>query len=74
MKHERLSFPDAIRWLGRKYNEPVDDVPLNYTPPPPRPTPPPLPILEIPRSYVRRTMDIATWGKVTFRKWFMSLP
>ena len=74
MAHERLSFPDAIRWLGRKYNEPVDDVPLNYTPPPPRPTPPPLPILEIPRSYVRRTMDIATWGKVTFRKWFMSLP
>ena len=20
MKHERLSFPDAIRWLGKKYN------------------------------------------------------
>ena len=58
MAHERLSFPDAIRWLGKKYNEPVDDIPLNYTPPPPRPKPAPLPVLEIPRSYVRRTMEI----------------
>lgn len=74
MEHERLSFPDAIRWLGNKYNEPVDDVPLNYTPPPPRPTPPPFPVLEIPRAYVRRTMDIATWGEVTFRNWYMTLP
>jgi hypothetical protein len=74
MAHERLSFPDAIRWLGKKYNEPVDDIPLNYTPPPPRPAPQPLPLLEIPRSYVKRTMDIATWGEVTFRKWYMSLP
>ena len=74
MAHERLSFPDAIRWLGKKYNEPVDDIPLNYTPPPPRPTPPPLPLLEIPRAYVKRTMDIATWGEVTFRNWYMSLP
>ena len=74
MAHERLSFPDAIRWLGKKYNEPVDDIPLNYTPPPPRQTPPPLPLLEIPRAYVKRTMDIATWGEVTFRNWYMSLP
>ena len=74
MAHERLSFPDAIRWLGKKYNEPVDDIPLNYTPPPPIPAPPPLPVLEIPRSYVKRTMDIATWGEVTFRTWYMSLP
>ncbi len=74
MEHERLSFPDAIRWLGKKYNEPVDDIPLNYTPPPPRPKPAPLPVLEIPRAYVKRTMDIATWGEVTFRTWYMSLP
>ena len=74
MDHERMSFPDAIRWLGRKYNEPVDDIPLNYTPPPPRPKPEPLPMLEIPRSWVRRTMDIATWGEVTFINWYMSLP
>ena len=23
MEHERLSYPDAIRWLGKKFNEPV---------------------------------------------------
>jgi hypothetical protein len=74
MDHERMSFPDAIRWLGKKYNEPVDDIPMNYTPPPPRPKPEPLPVLEIPRSWVKRTMDIATWGEVTFINWYMSLP
>ena len=74
MDHERMSFPDAIRWLGKKYNEPVDDIPLNYTPPPPRPKPEPLPVMEIPRSWVKRTMDIATWGEVTFINWYMSLP
>lgn len=74
MKHERLSFPDAIRWLGRKYNEPVDDVPLNYTPPPPRPLPPPLPPLLIPRSYVKRTMEIGTQTSIVFIDWLRGLP
>jgi len=74
MEHERLSFPDAIRWLGRKYNEPVDDVPLNYTPPPPRPAPPPLPDLEIPRSYVSRTLEIAREQQVPFIAWLYTLP
>ena len=73
MEHERLSFPDAIRWLGKKYNEPVDDIPLNYTPPPPRPTPPPPPDLEIPRSYVRRTIELAD-DKTLFIYWFRHLP
>lgn len=53
MEHERLSFPDAIRWLGRKYGIPVDDAPLNYTPPPARPKPKPLPVLEIHPGYVK---------------------
>lgn len=53
MEHEKLSFPDAIRWLGRKYGIPVDDVPLDYTPPAPRPKPAPLPMLEINKGYVR---------------------
>ena len=73
MEHERLSFPDAIRWLGKKYNEPVDDVPLNYTPPPPRPAPPPLPDLAIPRSYVSRTMELAG-DKTLFIYWLRHLP
>ena len=74
MAHERLSFPDAIRWLGKKYNEPVDDVPLNYTPPPPRPAPPPLPVLEIPRPYVARTMAIAQEQLILFIYWLERLP
>lgn len=74
MEHERLSFPDAIRWLGKKYNEPVDDIPLNYTPPPPRPLPPPLPMLEIPRPYVGRTMQIAGEQTIIFIEWLRQLP
>ena len=74
MEHERLSFPDAIRWLGKKYNEPVDDVPLNYTPPPPRPKPAPLPVLEIPRAYVARTMTIAQEQSILFLYWLQLLP
>ena len=74
MKHERLSFPDAIRWLGKKYNEPVDDIPLNYTPPPPRPKPAPLPVLEIPRAYVARTMTIAQEQSILFLYWLQLLP
>lgn len=52
MRHEGLTFPDAIRWLGQKYSILVDDVPVNYTPPPPKPVPPPPPPLEIPREWV----------------------
>ena len=74
MEHERLLFPDAIRWLGKKYSEPVDDVPVNYTPPPPRPTPPPLPVLELPRSYVARTMTIAQEQSILFIYWLQLLP
>jgi len=74
MEHERLSFPDAIRWLGKKYNEPVDDIPLNYTPPPPRPKPAPLPVLEIPRPYVGRTMQIADEQTIIFIEWLRLLP
>jgi hypothetical protein len=51
-----LSFPDAIRYLGKKYSVEVDNVPLNYTPPPPRPTPPPLPTLWLPRNMVSQRM------------------
>ena len=56
MMHEKLSFPDAIRYLGKKYSVEVDNVPLNYTPPPPRPTPPPLPTLWLPRNMVSQRM------------------
>lgn len=74
MEHERLSFPDAIRWLGKKYCIEVDNVPLNYTPPPPRPKPAPLPVLEIPRAYVARTMTIAQEQSILFIYWLQLLP
>ena len=74
MKAEHMTFPDAIRWLGRKYCVEVDDVPVNWTPPPPRPTPPPPPVLEIPRSWVRRTMDLAVPDKILFLYWLWQLP
>lgn len=52
MDYYKMTFPDAIRWLGKKYNIDVDNLPANYTPPPPRPTPPPLPILTLPFKFV----------------------
>ena len=72
MKAEHMSFPDAIRYLGKKYNIPVHDVPVNWTPPPPRPIPPPPPPLEIPRDWVSRTMKLAPMA--TFVTWYYSLP
>lgn len=72
MNAEHMTFPDAIRYLGKKYNIDVDNVPINWTPPPPRPIPPPPPALEIPRKWVSRTMNLSSQS--TFSKWFYSLP
>ena len=43
IEHEHLTYPDAIRWLGKKYDIPVDDIPVDweYTP---RPAPPVVPL------------------------------
>ena len=30
MEREKLTYPDAIRWLGKKYNIPVDEVPVDW--------------------------------------------
>jgi hypothetical protein len=48
MNYEGLSYPDAIRWLGKKYNIDVDGVDVNWTYTP-RPAPPPLQLLELPK-------------------------
>lgn len=72
MEHERLSFPDAIRWLGKKYNIEVDDVPLDYTPPPPRPKPAPLPVLTFKRQTVADSMKGIE--QTLFVKWLRSVP
>jgi hypothetical protein len=54
MEHEKLSYPDALRWLGKKYSIPVDDVPVDWTYTP-KPAPPPLPTLHLPRELMMRT-------------------
>ena len=56
MNHEKLSYPDAIRYLGKKYSIETDMTDFNYTPPPPRPKPEPLPILELPKHIMAGTL------------------
>ena len=73
MNAEKMSFPDAIRWLGKKYNIPVDDVPVNWTPPPPKPVPPPPPALEMKREWVRKLMNV-DYNQNVFTLWFGRLP
>ena len=55
MNHEKLSYPDAIRWLGKKYHINVDDVDVNWTYTP-RPAPPPLPTLDLPKYLMAGTI------------------
>ena len=71
MDYEHLSYKDALRYLGKKYSIDVDDVPINYTPPPPRPAPPPLPTLVLPRKLIASRMD--NQGD-TFATWVRHLP
>ena len=52
MRHCHMTFPDAIRWLGRKYSIETDNIAPDYVPPPPKPKPPPLPMLSLPMSMV----------------------
>lgn len=57
MRHERLSYPDALRWLGRQYGIDPDDG-RHVRPdsascrPAPRPLPAPLPTLFLPDRLV----------------------
>ena len=73
MKHERLSFADAIRWLGKKYSIEVDNVPLNYTPPPRKPAPPPPPDMVMERELVKQTMAMGG-DRNLFCYWLTQLP
>lgn len=67
MKHEGLSFPDAIRWLGKKYLIDTDMNDFNYKAPPPRPKPAPLQLLTLPFDMVTSREDgreentLVTW-------------
>ena len=67
----RFSYPDAIRYLGKKYNIETDMTDFNYTPPPPRPAPPPLPMLELPMSMVKRTEEVRDMNRLVV--WLSSI-
>ena len=69
MKHERLTYPDAIRWLGKKYNIKTDMTDFNYTPPPPRPTPPPLELLVLPKHLMASTLLAEALEKDNLIQW-----
>lgn len=71
-KHEGLSFPDAIRYLGKMTCIEVDNVPVNYTPPPPPPPPPPLPDMVMPREWVLK-LNRKHYDN-NFIRWLYSLP
>ena len=70
MRHERLSYPDALRWLGRKYGIEVEGS-ERFTPKPstPRTPPPPLQMLTLPLSMVKATMHLEDDNLV---KWLRS--
>ena len=70
MNYAKMDFPDAIRYLGRKYGIDVDNIPIGYTLPPAPEAPPPLPMLELPMSYVMRKKSTDN----TLCNWIKSLP
>ena len=72
MKAECMSFPDAIRYLGKKYSIDVDNIPLNWTPPPPKPIPPPKPMLAMDRRWVKPLMT--GYNQNNFTLWYGRLP
>lgn len=72
MQHERLTYPDALRWLGKKYGIEVDGA-NDFEPRPAKPhTPtPPLPMLTLPIEYVGRKLNTKD---DTLCNWLRSLP
>ena len=68
-----MTFPETIRWLGKKYSIPVDDVPVNWTPPKPKPAPPPLPVLALPKEWVKELRGEKV-NDLPLVKWLRSLP
>lgn len=72
MRHLKISYPDAIRYLGQKYNIWVDDEPLTIRPVVMQDSkvPEPLPMLTLPISMV--TSRLSTENNLCH--WIKSLP
>lgn len=72
MKHENLSFMDAIRWLGKKYNIDVEGAErFSVRQCTPRPQQPPLQTLILPISMAK---DKVNTSDNTLCNWLRSLP
>ena len=71
MMHEHLTYPDALRWLARKYNIEVEGS-ENFNPRPaqPRKAAAQLPMLTLPVSYVTAKMNTSN---DTLCNWMRSL-
>ena len=69
MNHEHLSYPDAIRYLGKKYNIETDMNDFNYTPPPPKPAPPPLELLVLPKYLMAGTLIDTALAEDNLIRW-----
>ena len=67
MNYAKMAYPDAIRYLGKKYNIETDGVDIDYTPPPPKPAPPPLPTLELPKRIIAK--GLLSVEDITLVKW-----
>lgn len=76
MRHERLSFPDAIRWLGAKYSIEVDEETGKWKDKmkqcKPHPIAPPLPMLTLPFEQVQAQLPMAKTN--TLCNWLRNLP
>lgn len=76
MKHEGMSFPDAIRWMGAKYSIDIDEEDSKWRDKvkhcKPHPTPPPLPMLVLPTEQVTAQLPLAKSN--TLCNWLRSLP
>lgn len=72
MEHEKMSFVDAIKWLGAKYGIQVEGA-ENYHPKPatPHAPAPELPVLELPKQMVKDLMK--RQADNTLVKWLYSL-
>jgi hypothetical protein len=69
MNHEHLSYPDAIRYLGKKYNIETDMQEFNYTPTPARLAPPPLELLVLPKHIMAGTVTEEALAEDNLIKW-----
>ena len=69
---ERLSFPDAIRWLAKRKGIDVDDRTVKIDIKPYVPPPPP-PLMELKRELVMKTMKERTYAN-NFLTWLWQLP